>query len=51
MDSHSLRGLANLHALCWQLGMGGQAMVIFLYWLLTLTRGPIAIFLNENLLS
>jgi hypothetical protein len=32
-------------SICWQLGLGGQA---FLYWMLTLTRGPVTIFLNET---
>jgi hypothetical protein len=29
-------------------GFGGRAVVIFLFWLLTLTRGPTTIFSNET---
>jgi hypothetical protein len=46
----------NPHRICWQFGPGGQATIIFFilaidadaYWLLTLTRGPVTIFLNET---
>jgi hypothetical protein len=32
-------------------GSSGRAAVIFLFWLLTLTRGPATIFSNENVFA
>jgi hypothetical protein len=36
------------HRIRWQLGMGGHTTIIFLYCLLTLTRGPSPFFWNET---
>jgi hypothetical protein len=43
---HGRRWLVNLDRLCWDLGQ----RLSFLYWLLTLTRGPVTIFFEWNFL-
>jgi hypothetical protein len=43
---HWRRWLVNPDRLCWELGQ----WLSFLYWLLRLTRGPVTIFLEWNLL-
>jgi hypothetical protein len=41
---HRWRWLVNPHRLCWELGPAGEQRLFFLFWLLTLTRGPATIF-------